>query len=225
MPLIERLRFLGIFSNNLDEFFQVRYATVKIISQSSKTGKRVFAGRSAEALLKEITKRVIELQDESLKILNGIYSELERENIFFIDHNEVKPEHEDFLKNYFIQNVNPALVTIILSQNRDQDLSANKAFLIVTMTLEQPPEDENIEMLRLAFYQVLISSGPFLGAALAIGLIIGIIQAATSIQEMTLSFVPKIVLVILAMGMMANFFLVSLTDYFQFIFETISGIK
>ena len=66
--------------------------------------------------------------------------------------------------------------------------------------------DENIEMVRLAFYQVLISSGPFLGAALAIGLIIGIIQAATSIQEMTLSFVPKIVLVILAMGMMANFF-------------------
>ena len=52
--------------------------------------------------------------------------------------------------------------------------------------------DENVEMVRLAFYQVLISSGPFLGAALAIGLIIGIIQAATSIQEMTLSFVPKI---------------------------------
>ena len=43
--------------------------------------------------------------------------------------------------------------------------------------------DENIEMVRIAFYQVLISSGPFLGAALAIGLIIGIIQAATSIQE------------------------------------------
>ena len=144
VPLIERLRFLGIFSNNLDEFFQVRYATVKRIAQSSKTGKRVFAGRSAEALLKEITKRVIELQDESLKILNGIYSELERENIFFIDHNEVKPEHEDFLKNYFIQNVNPALVTIILSQNRDQDLSANKAFLIVTMTLEEVSENQNI---------------------------------------------------------------------------------
>ena len=66
--------------------------------------------------------------------------------------------------------------------------------------------DENIEMVRLAFFQVLISSGPFLGAALAIGLIIGIVQAATSIQEMTLSFVPKIVLVIFAMGLMANFF-------------------
>ena len=69
---------------------------------------------------------------------------MERENIFFIDQNEVKPEQEDFLKNYFIQNVNPALVTIILSQNRDQDLSTNKAFLIVTMTLDQALENQNI---------------------------------------------------------------------------------
>ena len=85
--------------------------------------------------------------------------------------------------------------------------------------------DQNVEMIRLAFYQVLTSSGPFLGAALAIGLIIGIIQAATSIQEMTLSFVPKIVIVIFAIGFLANFLLVSLTDYFQFIFDTISGIN
>ena len=85
--------------------------------------------------------------------------------------------------------------------------------------------DQNVEMIRLAFYQVLISSGPFLGAALAIGLVIGIIQAATSIQEMTLSFVPKIVIVVFAIGFLANFLLVSLTDYFQFIFDTISGIN
>ena len=85
--------------------------------------------------------------------------------------------------------------------------------------------DQNVEMIRLAFYQVLISSGPFLGAALAIGLVSGIIQAATSIQEMTLSFVPKIVIVIFAIGFLANFLLVSLTDYFQFIFDTISGIN
>ena len=80
--------------------------------------------------------------------------------------------------------------------------------------------DENIEMVRLAFYQVLLSSGPFLVAALVIGLTIGIIQAATSIQEMTLSFVPKLVLVIFAMGFMANYFILSLSDYFAFIFDT-----
>ncbi|MDB4717060.1 polyphosphate kinase 1, partial [Flavobacteriaceae bacterium] len=40
VPLIERLRFLGIFSNNLDEFFQIRFATVKRISQSDLTGRK-----------------------------------------------------------------------------------------------------------------------------------------------------------------------------------------
>ena len=82
--------------------------------------------------------------------------------------------------------------------------------------------DENIEMVRLAFYQVLISSGPFLGAALAIGLIIGIIQAATSIQEMTLSFVPKLFVVLGAMALFATYTLSTMTDYFMFIFEEIA---
>ena len=82
--------------------------------------------------------------------------------------------------------------------------------------------DENIEMVRLAFYQVLISSGPFLGAALAIGLIIGIVQAATSIQEMTLSFVPKLFVVLGAMALFASYTLSTMTDYFMFIFEEIA---
>ncbi|MEK9553845.1 MAG: flagellar biosynthetic protein FliQ, partial [Alphaproteobacteria bacterium] len=51
--------------------------------------------------------------------------------------------------------------------------------------------DANVEFLRIAFWQILITAGPLLGMALAIGLLIGIIQAATSINEMTLSFVPK----------------------------------
>ena len=55
--------------------------------------------------------------------------------------------------------------------------------------------DENISMLSMAFYQVLLVSGPILALALGIGLFIGIIQAATSINEMTLSFVPKVVVV------------------------------
>ena len=137
VPLLERLRFLGIFSNNLDEFFQVRYATVKRIAQSSKTGRKVFAGRSAETLLKEITSKVISLQDDSLKILKRIYKEMEEENIFFIEENEVHREQEEFLKNYFIENVSPGLVTVILSEDQKQDLSDNKGFLIITMDLSK----------------------------------------------------------------------------------------
>ena len=85
--------------------------------------------------------------------------------------------------------------------------------------------DQNVEMIRLAFYQVLISSGPFLGAALAIGLVIGIIQAATSIQEMTLSFVPKILLVLIFMAVFSAFMMTNLTEYFLRIFEEISNIR
>ena len=61
--------------------------------------------------------------------------------------------------------------------------------------------DENISMLSMAFYQVLLVSGPILALALGIGLFIGIIQAATSINEMTLSFVPKVVVVMLGIGL------------------------
>ena len=85
--------------------------------------------------------------------------------------------------------------------------------------------DTNVNYLEDAFWQIIISAGPVLIVALAIGLLIGIIQAATSINEMTLSFVPKLVLVIFAMGFMANYFILSLSDYFAFIFDTISGIS
>ena len=82
--------------------------------------------------------------------------------------------------------------------------------------------DANVEFLRMAFWQILTISGPLLAIALVIGLIIGILQAATSIQEMTLTFVPKLVLVVLAFGLLANFMMVQLSDYFSFIFDQVA---
>ena len=82
--------------------------------------------------------------------------------------------------------------------------------------------DTNVEFLRMAFWQILIISGPLLAVALAIGLAIGILQAATSIQEMTLTFVPKLILVVIAFGLLANFMMVQLSDYFTFIFDQVA---
>ncbi|MDA0332564.1 MAG: flagellar biosynthesis protein FliQ [Candidatus Puniceispirillaceae bacterium] len=82
--------------------------------------------------------------------------------------------------------------------------------------------DANVEFLRMAFWQILIISGPLLAVALAIGLAIGILQAATSIQEMTLTFVPKLILVVVAFGLLANFMMVQLSDYFSFIFDQVA---
>ena len=82
--------------------------------------------------------------------------------------------------------------------------------------------DANVEFLRMAFWQILIISGPLLAVALAIGLVICILQAATSIQEMTLTFVPKLILVVVAFGLLANFMMVQLSDYFTFIFDQVA---
>ena len=84
--------------------------------------------------------------------------------------------------------------------------------------------DGNIEYLRLAFWQIILAAGPILGVALAIGLVIGVLQAATSINEMTLSFVPKLILVLLTMALLSGFMMTQLTDYFTFIFEEIVAV-
>ena len=143
VPIIERLRFLGIFSNNLDEFFQVRYSTVKRISQSVKTGKKVLGGSSAKELLGEITSRVITLQEKSNRILNLIEESLKKNNILFINEREVADIHKPFLLDYFLKKVSPALVTVILNKDREQDFTNNSAFLVIKMKFDNKNDEQN----------------------------------------------------------------------------------
>lgn len=115
VPLLERLRFIGIFSNNLDEFFRVRFAAIRRLSLSGETGEKILGGISAQQLVKEITEIVIRQQSESLKVLTQIQKELEKQNIIIINENEISGEHENFVKDFFIQKISPELVTIILN--------------------------------------------------------------------------------------------------------------
>ena len=85
--------------------------------------------------------------------------------------------------------------------------------------------ENNVEMVSLAFWTVLKLAGPVLIVALIVGLTIGIIQAATSINEMTLSFVPKVVIVILTIAIFTNYLLIGLTDYFMFIFDRVASLR
>lgn len=142
VPLIERLRFLGIFSNNLDEFFQVRFATVKRIAQSQKTGKKALGGVKADELLEDITQVVIQQQQDSAKILEEIEDQLEKENIHFLRQEEVNTTQAEFLTDYFLQKVSPRLVTIILKEE-EQDFTDNKAFLAIKMELT--PKNRTLE--------------------------------------------------------------------------------
>ena len=136
VPIIERLRFLGIFSNNLDEFFQVRYATVKRIAESG-VDKDNGKNKKAINLLDQITNKVIRLQTKSSKILDSIQLSLKKEGIYFINENEVNESQKEFLKDFFLRKISPALVTIILSKKKKYDFTDNKAFLIAKMSFKK----------------------------------------------------------------------------------------
>ncbi|MFE3867697.1 polyphosphate kinase 1 [Flavobacterium sp. LS2P90] len=115
VPLLDRLRFLGIFSNNLDEFFRVRFAAIRRLSLSGISGEKYLGGISAQELVKDITEIVIEQQSESLRILSTIEATLESKNIFIINEDQISIDQEIFLKDFFIQKLSPELVTIILN--------------------------------------------------------------------------------------------------------------
>ncbi len=157
VPLIERLRFLGIFSNNLDEFFKVRYATIKRIVDAGKKGKSALGGETAKDLLEEITRIVIIQQAKSLEILTNIKKELESQNIFVIDETQIGGEHEEFIKNYFIQNISPILMTIILNDLAEFPLLKDTAaYLAVRMVLI---DDEDIKKKNKRYALIEIPKG------------------------------------------------------------------
>jgi polyphosphate kinase len=143
VPLLDRLRFLGIFSNNLDEFFRVRYAAIRRLSLSGVSGEKVLGGISAHQLVKDITEIVIQQQSESLRILNIIESKLQDENIFIINENQISSEQENFIKDFFIQKVSPALVTIILNDLAEFPiLKDTLGYLAVKLVMKEETESK-----------------------------------------------------------------------------------
>jgi polyphosphate kinase len=137
VPLIERLRFIGIFSNNLDEFFKVRYATIKRIEQAGKKGKSQLGGIKASELLKDITQTVIKQQSKSLKILADIQNKLKSKNVFIINELDITENQNNYFKDYFYKYISPALVTIILNDEIElPTLIDSAAYLAVRMTLD-----------------------------------------------------------------------------------------
>lgn len=148
VPLLDRLRFLGIFSNNLDEFFRVRFAAIRRLSLSGVSGEKILGGISAEKLLKEITQIVIQQQSESLRILSNIEKELEKENVFIINEKEITADQQNFVKDFFIQKVSPALVTIILNDLAEFPvLKDTSGYLAIKLVMK--PKDKTSSILNI----------------------------------------------------------------------------
>ena len=115
VPIIERLRYLGIFSNNLDEFFRVRVAEVRrLISVSSGDNRQ-----QARELLEEIQDRVFLLQKEFDKTYNRVVRGLADRKIYMINEKQLDEGQAAFVQAYFSNTVLPELEPIMLGDNRD----------------------------------------------------------------------------------------------------------
>ncbi|MBF0572153.1 MAG: polyphosphate kinase 1 [Desulfamplus sp.] len=137
VPLIERIRFLGIFSSNLDEFFRIRVAVLKRISKLGKNAKDIIMFDPIE-VLKEIQESVLIFQKRFEAVYQAILHELAVEDIFIVNETELNEEQAIFIRNHFQNEVRPKLFPIMMDQAEGfPDLKDHTLYLAVVLNQQK----------------------------------------------------------------------------------------
>jgi len=149
-PLVERMRFLGIFSSNMDEFFRVRYASMKRLSQLSDNPEKRLGGYSPGEVLAEISATAMDLQAKSQEINDMLLEELEKEDISFVDENNLTAGQQEYVRKYFIDKVSPAVFTLILSGKVNMpELRDKSIYLAIKLIREGEDEEPDIALIEV----------------------------------------------------------------------------
>ena len=114
VPLIERLKFLGIFSSNLDEFFRVRVAALRKLARYKQ--KFRFLEYDPDIVLNEVLKIVISQQKRFDKIYKILTEELAEHKIFTVNETQLNPHQTRFVTNYFQKEILPRLSPVIIDR-------------------------------------------------------------------------------------------------------------
>ncbi len=114
-PIIERMKFLGIFSNNRDEFFRVRVANIKRVADLS--GNNLLStGENPKIVLDKILKLVLKQQIRFDKVFKRLIKDLQKENIYFLNETQIGDDHKEFVRDFFVDKVRTNIVPIIINK-------------------------------------------------------------------------------------------------------------
>lgn len=149
VPLIERLRFLGIHSNNQDEFFRVRFAAIKRIVHFNIKNSGILGGTPTEILqqIRDVTRKHRFIFEETYA---QIKAELEKENVFFLNEKDLSPTQGAFVKQYFDDKVRPVITPIMVDQLQEWPvLNERHVYLAVKMSNSANKEKARYSLIEL----------------------------------------------------------------------------
>ena len=130
VPLIERLRFMGIYSNNLDEFFRVRVATLRRLQNLSEELPEDLPFNPAR-ILKKINEAELKQQEAFNAIYRNLLRELEENQIFLISESELNPEQGIFVRAFFQEHVRPNLFPVMIKNFKRSSFLRDRAIYLV----------------------------------------------------------------------------------------------